>query len=40
MSDVDAEPRVRIDGVGKRYEGANGPVQALSSISPAMRGTW
>jgi len=37
MSDVDAEPRVRIDGVGKRYEGANGPVQALSSISFSVR---
>jgi NitT/TauT family transport system ATP-binding protein len=26
-------PRVRVDGVGKRFEGANGPVQALESVS-------
>jgi len=26
-------PRVRIDGVGKRYEGSNGPVQALEGVS-------
>ncbi|WP_049937836.1 ABC transporter ATP-binding protein [Haloplanus natans] len=26
-------PRVRVDGVGKRYTGANGPVQALDGIS-------
>ena len=26
-------PRVQVDGVGKRYAGANGPVQALDGIS-------
>jgi NitT/TauT family transport system ATP-binding protein len=33
VSDVDGEPRVRIDRVGKRFEGANGPVQALDGVS-------
>jgi len=26
-------PRVRVDGVGKRYEGSQGPVQALADVS-------
>jgi NitT/TauT family transport system ATP-binding protein len=30
---VAVEPRVRVDDVGKRYEGSNGPVQALEGIS-------
>jgi NitT/TauT family transport system ATP-binding protein len=30
---VAVEPRVRVDGIGKRFEGANGPVQALNGIS-------
>jgi NitT/TauT family transport system ATP-binding protein len=28
-----ATPRVRVDGVGKRFEGASGPVQALDGVS-------
>ena len=27
------DPRVRISGIGKRYDGSNGPVQALEDIS-------
>ena len=27
------EPRVRVDGVSKRYDGANGPVQALDHVA-------
>jgi len=27
------DPRVRIDGIGKRYDGSNGPVQALDGVS-------
>ena len=27
------EPRVRVDGVGRRFEGANGPVQAPDGVS-------
>jgi len=30
---VAVAPRVRVDGVGKRYEGSNGPVQALDGVS-------
>jgi len=30
---VNEEPRVRIDGVGKEFEGASGPVQALADVS-------
>jgi NitT/TauT family transport system ATP-binding protein len=30
---VAVTPRVRVDGVGKRYEGTNGPVQALDGVS-------
>jgi len=29
----DGEPRVRIDGVGKQYEGSQGPVRALDRVS-------
>jgi len=30
---VAVEPRVRVDGVSKRYDGANGPVQALDHVA-------
>jgi NitT/TauT family transport system ATP-binding protein len=32
----DADARVRIDGVGKRFEGGDGPVQALDDVSFAV----